>query len=128
MLINFDSNSEFPTDFKHNFMKNPKNKENLNHFLAKEFLEIHNAGIIMVFTIENGILTNDTTLRIDPAISSCSAEEADQKLVQHMLQCLLTGIKTTVVKKVDIDVFCCFWLPSFRGKLFIKSVCMVRNW
>ena len=56
-------------------MKNPKNKENLNHFLAKKFLEIHNTSIIMVITIENGILTNDTTLRTDPVISSCSDEE-----------------------------------------------------
>ena len=48
-LINFDGNSESPTDFKDNFMKNPKNKENVNHFLAKKFLEIHNTGIIMVY-------------------------------------------------------------------------------
>ena len=80
-MINFDGNSEFPTDLKDNFIKNPKNKENLNHFLAKTFLEIHNTGITMVITIENGILTNDTTLRTAPVISSCSAEEADQKLV-----------------------------------------------
>ena len=108
-MINFDGNSEFTTDFKDNFMKNPKNKENLNPFLAKKFLEIHNIGIIMVFTIENGILQNDTTLRTDPVISPCSAEEADQKLVRHMLQCLLTGTKTIVVKTVNTDVFCCLW-------------------
>ena len=87
-------------------MKNPKNKENLNSFLAKKFLEIHDIGIIMVFTIENGILQNDTTLRTDPVISPCSAEEADQKLVRHMLQCLLTGTKTIVVKTVSTDAFC----------------------
>ena len=65
-------------------MKNPKNKENLHHFLAKKFLEIHNTGIIMVITIENGIPTNDTTLTTDPVISSCSAEEIDQKLARHI--------------------------------------------
>ena len=92
-------------------MNNPKNKKYLNHFLPKKFLEIHNTGNIMVIAIENGILTNDTALRTDPIISSCSAEEADQKLVRHMLQCLLIGIKTIVVKSVDTDVFCCFWLP-----------------
>ena len=103
-LINFDGNSETPTDFKDNFMKNPKNKENVNHFLAKKFLEIHNTGIIMVYTIDNGILTNDTTLRTDLVISSCSDKETDQNLVRHMLQCLLTGIKAIVVKTVDTDV------------------------
>ena len=84
-LINIDGNSEFPTDFKDNFMKNPKNKESLNHFLAKTFLEIHTTGINMFITIENRVLTKDNTLRTDPVISSCSAEEADQKLVRHML-------------------------------------------
>ena len=78
-MINFDGNSEFLTDLKDNFIKNPINKE--NHFLAKTFFEIHITGITMVITIENGILTNDTTLRTDLVISSCSAEEADQKLV-----------------------------------------------
>ena len=68
-LINFDDSSEFQSDFEDNFMKNPKNKENPNHFLAKRFLDIHNTGIIMVITIENGILTNDITLRTDPVIS-----------------------------------------------------------
>ena len=94
-------------------MKSPKNKESLNRFLAKTFLEIHNTGIIVVITIENGILTNDTTLRTDLVISSCSAKEADQKLVRHMLQCLLTGIKTIVVKTVDTDVF--LLLLSYRA-------------
>ena len=113
-LINFDGNNEFPTDVKDKFTKNPKNKENLNHFLGKKFLEIRDTGIIMAITIKNGILTNDT-LRIGPVISSCSAEETDQKLVRHMLQCLLTEIKTIVVKTVDTDVFfVAFGLPSFR--------------
>ena len=94
-------------------MKSPKNKESLNRFLAKTFLEIHNTRIIVVITIENGILTNDTTLRTDLVISSCSAKEADQKLVRHMLQCLLTGIKTIVVKTVDTDVF--LLLLSYRA-------------
>ena len=38
-LSNFDGSSEFLTDFKDSFMKNPKNKENLNHFLAKKVLK-----------------------------------------------------------------------------------------
>ena len=50
-LINFDDSSEFQSDFEDNFMKNPKNKENPNHFLAKRFLDIHNTGIITVITM-----------------------------------------------------------------------------
>ena len=122
LLINFDGNSEFLTDFKDNFMKNPKNKENLNHYLTKKFLEIHNPGIIMAITIENGILTNDATLRTDPVISSCSAEEANQKLVLHMLQCLLIGIKTMVIKTVDADVFLLLLAYRHSGGNFSSKV------
>ena len=115
-------------------MKSPKNKESLNRFLAKTFLEIHNTGIIVVITIENGILTNDTTLRTDLVISSCSAKEADQKLVRHMLQCLLTGIKTIVVKTVDTDVF--LLLLSYRAsggnfssKVFVQlGISKLNSW
>ena len=121
-MINFDGNNEFPADFKENFIKNPKNKENLNHFLSKRFLEIHNTGIIMVIIIENGIVTNNTTLRRDPVISSCSAEEADQKLVRHMLQCLLTGIKTIVIKTVDTDVFLLLLAYRHSGGNFSSKV------
>ena len=74
----------------------------------------------MVITIENGSLTNDTTLRADPVNSFCSAEKADQKLVRHMLKFLLTGIKTIAVKTVDIDFFIAFGLLSFRGNCFSK--------
>ena len=119
-LINFDGNNEFPTDFKSKFIKNPKNKENLNHFLAKEFLEIRDTDIIMAITIKIGILTNDTTLRTDPIISSFQ--------LKHMLQCLLTGVKTIVVKTVDTDVFfCCFWPTVIQEETFLQSVCVVRN-
>ena len=52
-------------------------------------------------------------MRTDIVISSCSDKETDQNLVRHMLQCLLTGIKTIVVKTVDTDVF--LLLLSYRA-------------
>ena len=78
----------------------------------------------MVITIENGILTNNTTLRTDSVISSYSAEEADLKLVWHMLQCLLVRIKTIVVKTVDTGVFllllaCRHSRENFSSKAFV---------
>ena len=75
----------------------------------------------MVITIENGILANDATLRTGPVISSCSAEEANHKLVRHMLQCLLTGIKT-IVKTVDTDVFLLLLVCRHSGGNFSSIV------
>ena len=89
--------------------------------------QIYYKNTTMVISIENGILTNDNTLRTDPftLISSWTAEEADRKLVRHMLQGLLTGIKIVVVKTVDTDVFCCFWPTVIQGEVFFKRVSIV---
>ena len=102
-------------------MKNPKNKENLDHFWPKNFLKFIIQALLWLFTIENGILANDATLRTGPVISSCSAEEADHKLVRHMLQCLLTGIKT-IVKTVDTDVFLLLLVCRHSGGNFSSIV------
>ena len=67
-------------------MKNPKNKEKLNSFLTEKLTKLHNGDQTLVVTKGGSTLTNDSALESDPTISSCSAEEADQKMIQYMLQ------------------------------------------
>ena len=100
----FDENTKFPSDFKENFLKHNDNKERFNSFIAKKLLEIHRGSKTLVVTKGNSINTNENTLESSPLINSCTAEEADQKLVRHMLQCVQTGVKKVVVKTVDSDV------------------------
>ena len=57
-----------------------------------------------VITKDAGIVTNDHLLLKDDFISYCPAEEADPKLVRHMIQCVRSGIKTVVIRTVDTDV------------------------
>ena len=102
-VLIFDENTKFPSDFKDNFLKSNNNKERLNHFLADKFSEIHHGVTKLTVTKGSDILTNDETLS-GPLISYNSAEEADQKLVRHMLQCVKSGIKNIVVRTIDTDV------------------------
>ena len=104
-VLMFDENTKFPSDFKDNFLKNNNNKERLNQFLADKFAEIHNNGdITLTVTKGTGILTNDEMLSSDPLINYNTAEEADQKLVRHMVQCVKNGVKNVVIRTIDTDV------------------------
>ena len=58
----FEGHTDFPKDFKDDFMKNPKNKEKLNCFLAEKLSELHNGDQTLVVTKGDGILTNDSVL------------------------------------------------------------------
>ena len=38
-VMEFDRNTKFPSDFKDSFLKNSRNKDRLNEFLAGEFIQ-----------------------------------------------------------------------------------------
>ena len=63
-------NGEFlmQKDFSSNFLANSENKENLNIFLAKKFVDFHKSSS-QVFTEE--------------IIAYCNVEEAHAKLIRH---------------------------------------------
>ena len=103
-MVHFDENTKFPSDFKDNFLKNNNNKERFNKFVAKQLIDIHDGAKELVVTHGSMIITNVTALQSDLLINSCTAEEADQKLVCHMFQCVQSGVKKIVVKTVDSDV------------------------
>ena len=95
----------FPSDFRTNFLKNNSNKNALNSYLAKKFIDFHqdNAKTFTV-TLGNTILSNDTTQLADAEINKCDAEEADQKLVRLMIQCVRANYKLITIRTVDTDV------------------------
>ena len=103
-------------------MKNPSNKERLNLFLAEKLLAIHNGEKTLVITVGNGIITNENVLKSDSMISSCTAEEADQKLVRHMLQCVKSSFGKVVVRTVDTDVVISLLAYRHRGGNFSSNV------
>ena len=102
--VTFDRNTKFPSDFKNNFLKNNKNKNRLNEFLADEFMQQYSGGKSFVVTKGELVLSNIDSLAGDSSLSPNSAEEADQKLVRHALQCVRSGVRNIVVRTVDTDV------------------------
>ena len=55
------------------------------------------------FLKKNGkpVLSNSI---LDESISVNTAQEADQKLVRHMIQCVITGVEQYVVRTASTDV------------------------
>ena len=103
-VMEFDKNTKFPSDFKDNFLKNSKNKDRLNEFLADEFMQHYAGDKTFVVTKGEHVLSNVDLLAADNSLSPNSAEEADQKLVRHALQCVRSGIRNVVIRTVDTDV------------------------
>ena len=103
-MIEFDRNTKFPSDFKENFLKNSKNKDRLNVFLAEEFIQHYSGDKTLVITKNDSVLSNDETLCINMMLTPNTAEEADQKLVRHALQCVRSGFNDVVIRTVDTDV------------------------
>ena len=91
-------------------MKNNDNKERLNLYCADKFQSYQdNNSIIECNQIKQSfnetkgesVLSNSA---LDESISINTAEEADQKLVRHMIQCVRSSVKQCVLRTVDKDV------------------------
>ena len=80
----FTADTRFPTNFANNFLKNSQNKEQLNLFLAKEFIRLHESNPQeLVVTFHDTVLSNRDCNLDNNIINKCKAEEADTKLVRH---------------------------------------------
>ena len=53
--MNFEEHTDFPRDFKDDFMKNPKNKEKLYCFIAEKRFQLHNGDETLIVTKVDGI-------------------------------------------------------------------------
>ena len=73
--INFDGQTPFPKDFCDNFLKNSKNKEKLNHFLADKLYSLHDNDKCIVITKGGNIVTNDVALTYHQFINNFPSEQ-----------------------------------------------------
>ena len=103
--LKFDDKTQFPKDFKDNFLKSSKNKSSLNLYLAEKFYDFHKEDKILVVTKNDGILTNINDLQNEKSLTSCSAEEADQKIIRHMIHCISSDYSHVQIQTIDTDVF-----------------------
>ena len=117
--INIDVQTPFPNDFCDNFLKNSKNKEKLNHLLVDKLYSLHDNDKCTVITKCGNIVTN-VALTDDQFINNFPSEEADPRLVRHMVHCVRSGVTIIVVRTVNSDVIIAFrhFAGNFNSKVF----------
>ena len=107
----FNDGTPLTSKFNDSFLKSNENKEQLNLHCADKFQSNQEDNLIIqynqiirkpfIVTKGESVLSNST---LDELISINTAEEADQKLVAHMIQCVRSGEKQCIVRTVDTDV------------------------
>ena len=113
------NDTPLPSKFNDSFLKNNDNKERLNLYCANKFQSYQEDAQSYNVTKGESVLSNST---LDESISTDIADEADQKLVRHMIQCVRSGVKQCIVRTVDTDVV--ILLIAYR-RLVVKFDCVV---
>jgi len=92
--------NKMPTNWK-GFLRDEKNKEELFKFLSIKTMAFKFCDGKEVF-VTNGqfVLTNSAT----QPMSQCDHEEADTRIVIHLIDALKKGLNTCLVRTVDTDV------------------------
>ena len=86
----FTNESPLPNKMNDSFLQNCQNKDDLNKYLAKKFMELHDSSKLLIVTFEDTVLCSpsEVTSNAGISITKCQSEEADQRLVRHTLHCL----------------------------------------
>ena len=104
-LINDDA--AFPQNILNSFLCNMENKHDLGLYLASTILSVHcevgNIQIQLCVTYKDTIMSFPSTINDTVFQISSTAEEADQKVVRHVLHCIKVGYSVEV-HSIDTDV------------------------
>ena len=86
LIVPFDDCSEIPPNFIGIFLNNVTNKTNLNKYLANKFLT-YNGGkqSILCAIFGDSIISNSEAALSETDINQCSNEEADPRIVRHVI-------------------------------------------
>ena len=94
-----------PKDLSSNVLANSENKESLNIFLAKKFVDFHkNSSQVLVVTVNDGVCSNKEYVFTEELIAYCNVEEADARLIRHEINLSKQGYKNILIHSVDSDV------------------------
>ena len=105
LIVTFDEYSEIPPNFISKFLSNVSNKATLSKCLANEFLTNHEGKrSILCVTFSDSIVSNREAVLSETDINQCSSEEADPRIVRHVINLRKKGYTNVLVKTVDSDV------------------------
>ena len=102
----FTSTTLIPKDFKESFLSNSKNKQSLNEFIARKLI-VHDFGnVTLLISLNSDILQNVNVLdrTIDDLAVTRSQEEADTKIIVHILSHIRNDHTKILVRTGDTDV------------------------
>ena len=121
----FKNETKIPEDFKNNFLTNNDNKNDLHVYLAEKFLESPPPEKNLVVTYNDSILTNIENIINADEILCCNIEEADQRIIRHLINCAVNGFKKLFVITGDTDVLILLIaaLPNILENFQCELVC-----
>ena len=85
-------------------MKNSDNKNDLYIYLAEKFIGTPLNQQQLVVTYNNTVLTNIENIVGEDEIFNCNIEEADQRIIRHLINCVRNGLNHILVCTDDTDV------------------------
>ena len=106
-MLQITDDVSFPCNFLTSFFCNTDNKHDLGLYLASKIASIHsdvgNTHLLLCATHDNSVIpfppaVNDTVFQI-----SCTAEEADQKIIRYALHCVKVGYSFIKIQSIDTD-------------------------
>ena len=101
MRISVRKDTPICKDFR-KFMRNDTNKTELFKMISEAVIEIPEILATIVATIGSKIVSNSSLEKLN--IELCNQEEADTRLLLHVLDGANSGIKKVSIITVDTDV------------------------
>ena len=100
--LSFTGSTKFSSDFN-NFLSNSENKDSLNQFLARQFIQLHaGKSQIIVVNFNETISSNDELLLSEEDISNCISEEADPRLIRHAISQANNGFQDITIRTLAL--------------------------
>ena len=86
VIVTFDDSSEIPSNFISRLLSYVANKTNLNKYLANKLPTYHEGKqSILCVTFGDSIVSNSEVLLSETDINQCSSEEANPRIVRHVI-------------------------------------------
>ena len=100
----FENNKLKPSDFKCDILRNSQNKNDLHIYLAERFNAVSSNEREVVATYDDSILSNFNNIQYKEDIAYGTIQEADQRIIRHVINCAKNDFQNVVLCTGDTDV------------------------
>ena len=100
----FENNKLKPSNFKCDILRNSQNKNDLHIYLAERFNAVSSNEREVVATYDDSILSNFNNIQYKEDIAYGTIQEADQRIIRHVINCAKNDFQNVVLCTGDTDV------------------------